>query len=166
MRIKSKTKLLIGSALVLASTLPYTAFARSEVCRATNEKEIAKLFNRWNEDLQSGDAHRVAENYAKKSILLPTVSNKPRLTEEEKLDYFEHFQAKKPAGKIDSSNIQIDCNTAIDAGIYTFTFGDGKQVQARYTYTYKWFPKQKQWLITSHHSSAMPEKVLEVPATN
>ena len=25
------------------------------------------------------------------------------------------------------------------------------------TFTYKWFPEQEQWLITSHHSSAMPE---------
>ncbi|NDE88126.1 MAG: hypothetical protein EB048_11155, partial [Gammaproteobacteria bacterium] len=53
--------------------------------------------------------------------------------------------------------IQLGCNSAIDAGIYTFTFGDGRKVQARFTYTYGW--DGKQWLITSHHSSAMPEPV-------
>lgn len=54
--------------------------------------------------------------------------------------------------------IDIDCNTAIDAGIYTFTFATtGKQVKARYSYTYQW--SGREWLITSHHSSAMPEKI-------
>jgi uncharacterized protein (TIGR02246 family) len=129
--------------------------AKSESCHATNEKAIAALFDRWNATLQTGDAKKVVANYAEKSILLPTVSNKPRLTPAEKEDYFEHFLQKKPAGKIDFRYIEIDCNTAIDAGLYTFTFGGGNPVKARYTFTYKW--NGKQWLITSHHSSAMPE---------
>ncbi|NDB17180.1 MAG: DUF4440 domain-containing protein [Gammaproteobacteria bacterium] len=90
-------------------------------------------------------------------ILLPTVSNVPRLTPESRRDYFEMFLKSKPQGVIDSRLIQLGCNSAIDAGIYTFTFGDGRKVQARFTYTYGW--DGKQWLITSHHSSAMPEPV-------
>jgi uncharacterized protein (TIGR02246 family) len=132
------------------------AFARSESCHAASEQQIASLFDRWNNTLKSGDPKKVVANYATKSILLPTVSNKPRLTPAEKEDYFVHFLENKPVGKIDSRMIEVDCNTAIDAGLYTFTFGDGSQVKARYTYTYKW--NGKQWLITSHHSSAMPEK--------
>lgn len=134
-----------------------TAPARTEVCRASNEQEIAALFDRWNQSLQTGDPHQVAANYADRSILLPTVSNQPRLTAAEKEDYFHHFLENKPVGKIDSRTIEMGCNTAVDAGLYTFTFGaTGAQVKARYTYTYKW--DGKQWLITSHHSSAMPEK--------
>jgi len=114
------------------------------------------LFDRWNASLQSGDPKKVVANYAPKSILLPTVSNTPRLTPAEKEDYFVHFLEGKPFGTIDSRVIEIDCNTAIDAGLYTFKFGDGSVVKARFTYTYKW--NGKQWLITSHHSSAMPEK--------
>jgi uncharacterized protein (TIGR02246 family) len=136
---------------------PGSAAARTEVCKASNEQEIAALFDRWNRSLQTGDPHKVVANYAEHSVLLPTVSNKPRLTEAEKEDYFRHFLESKPAGKIDSRTIEIDCNTALDTGLYTFTFGaTGTQVRARYTYTYKW--DGKQWLITSHHSSAMPEK--------
>ncbi|HXS51754.1 MAG TPA: SgcJ/EcaC family oxidoreductase [Usitatibacter sp.] len=139
------------------ATFAATLYAKTESCQAATEQQIASLFDRWNASLATGDPKKVVANYATKSILLPTVSNKPRLTPEEKLDYFQKFLKKKPQGMIDSRFIEIDCNTALDAGIYTFKFGaDGSTVQARYTYTYKW--NGKDWLITSHHSSAMPEK--------
>jgi uncharacterized protein (TIGR02246 family) len=145
--------LILGAALAALAT---TAFARTEACHAATEKDIAALFDRWNNSLQTGDPKKVVANYATKSVLLPTVSNKPRLTPEEKLDYFNYFLKSKPQGTIDSRTIEVDCNSAFDAGLYTFKFGDGSTVKARYTYTYKW--DGKQWLITSHHSSAMPEK--------
>lgn len=128
-----------------------------EACKTTNEREIAALFDRWNDALQTGDPSKVVANYAGRSILLPTVSNQPRLTAAEKEDYFHHFLKNKPAGKIDSRMIEIGCNSAVDAGLYTFTFKtNGAEVKARYTFTYIW--DGKQWLISSHHSSAMPEK--------
>jgi uncharacterized protein (TIGR02246 family) len=130
---------------------------RAESCKVGSEQEIAALFDRWNQSLQTGDPHKVAANYAERSTLLPTVSNKPRLTAAEKEDYFHHFLADRPSGKIDSRSIYPGCNAAVDAGLYTFTFAKtGAVVNARYTYTYAW--DGSQWLITSHHSSAMPEK--------
>ena len=129
----------------------------TEVCVETSEREIASLFDRWNRSLQTGDPNNVVANYASKSVLLPTVSNKPRLTPEDKEDYFHHFLENKPVGRIDWRTIEIDCNTAVDVGLYTFMFRKtGLQVKARYTFTYRW--DGRQWLITSHHSSAMPEK--------
>lgn len=126
-------------------------------CVETNEEEIALLFDRWNGSLQTGDPHKVVANYATKSVLLPTVSNKVRMTPDEKEDYFHHFLLNKPVGHIDSRTIEIGCNTAFDTGLYTFTFEKtGAKVKARYTYTYKW--EGGQWLISSHHSSMMPEK--------
>ncbi|MFZ1575960.1 MAG: nuclear transport factor 2 family protein [Chromatiaceae bacterium] len=130
---------------------------RTESCKATSESEIASLFDRWNQSLQTGDPHKVVENYAQRSILLPTVSNKPRLTTAEKEDYFHHFLENGPSGKIDMRMIEIGCNSAVDSGLYTFKFSKtGAAVNARYSYTYRW--NGNQWLITSHHSSAMPEK--------
>jgi uncharacterized protein (TIGR02246 family) len=144
---------LIAVGLVITAT---NVYARSEVCQASSEKQIASLFERWNSSLQTGEPKKVVANYASKSVLLPTVSNKPRLTAAEKEDYFKHFLENKPVGTIDSRTIEIDCNSAFDAGLYTFKFADGSEVKARYTFTYKW--NGKQWLISSHHSSAMPEK--------
>lgn len=131
--------------------------ARSETCKNVTEQEIAALFDRWNQSLLTGDPKKVVANYADHSILLPTVSNKPRLTAEEKEDYFHHFMEKGPSGKIDMRYIDIGCNTVLDAGLYTFTFAKtGQKVSGRYSYTYHW--DGKDWLITSHHSSMMPEK--------
>jgi len=139
------------------STPPAATAARTEVCKATSEQEVAALFDRWNQSLQTGDAHKVVANYAPKSVLLATVSNTPRLDAAQKQDYFEHFLENKPFGRIDSRTIEIGCTTAFDAGLYTFTFAKtGAVVKARYTYTYHW--DGTQWLITSHHSSVMPEK--------
>lgn len=130
--------------------------AKSEQCQATSDKQITSLFDRWNASLQTGEPKKVVANYAEKSILLPTVSNQPRFTAQEKEDYFAHFLPGKPVGTINNRFIEINCNTAIDAGVYTFAFANGTEVKARYTFTYKW--NGKQWLISSHHSSAMPEK--------
>lgn len=55
---------------------------------ATSKQEIACLFDRWNNSLQTGDPHKVVANYAPKSVLLATVSSRPRLTPEDKEDYF------------------------------------------------------------------------------
>lgn len=140
-----------------ASSPPETVATRTEVCKASSEAEIAGLFDRWNQSLQTGDAKKVVANYAPKSVLLATVSNTPRLDAAQKQDYFEHFLENKPRGMINSRTIELGCNTAVDAGLYTFAFGKtGATVKARYTYTYRW--DGTQWLITSHHSSAMPEK--------
>jgi hypothetical protein len=84
MKMKSLSLLLIAIGLVgcasnqVAKTS--TQGARTEVCKATTEAEIESLFDRWNQSLQTGDSHKVAANYAERSILLPTFSNKPRLT--------------------------------------------------------------------------------------
>lgn len=137
-----------------SSTKPGT---RTQSCKMTTEQEIDSLFDRWNESLQTGDANKVVANYADGSILLPTLSNKPRLTTAEKEDYFHHFLEDRPSGMIDMRTVELGCNTAVDSGLYTFTFATtGAKLSGRYTYTYHW--NGSQWLITSHHSSLMPEK--------
>ena len=125
-------------------------------CLMPLKVEVAALFDRWNASLKTGNPKKVVANYAPASLLLPTVSNKPRFTAAEKEDYFVHFLERKPEGKIDDRMIEVDCNSATDAGLYTFKFADGAIVKARYSFSYK--KVGDEWLISSHHSSAMPEK--------
>lgn len=130
--------------------------AHTETCKATTQAEIAALFQNWNAALQTGEPQRVVNLYASDSILLPTMSNQPRLSTAEKVDYFEHFMADSPSGSIDLSNIEVGCNMAVDAGLYSFSFATtGAVVRGRYSFTYRW--DGSRWLITSHHSSSMPE---------
>lgn len=163
MKIERLSLLFIITALVgcasnqVASTSAQGA--HTERCKAISEVEIASLFDRWNQSLQTGDPHKVVANYAERSILLPTVSNTPRLTQAEKEDYFHHFLENRPSGKIDLRSVELGCNTAVDAGLYTFTFATtAASVSGRYSFTYRW--NGSEWLITSHHSSAMPEQKL------
>lgn len=142
------SSMLMISGAVKASTV--------ENCVNVKPSDIEELFNKWNASLQTGDPKKVTDNYLSNAVLVPTISNKIRLTQAERVDYFEHFLAKKPVGKIDSRNIRIGCNEAIDVGTYTFTFADKTKVSARYTFTYDYTGKE--WKISSHHSSVMPEK--------
>lgn len=119
---------------------------------------VASLFDRWNNALKSGDPKKVVKCYAEDAVLLPTVSNLPRTNHEEILDYFEHFLLKKPVGKIVQRVVKIGCNKITDAGVYMFRVEEGgvsKDIPARYTFVYE--SKAGDWLISHHHSSAMPE---------
>lgn len=147
-------KIVTLSTLLAFASSSALAAAAPECVKADN-KQIEALFDRWNESLQTGDAHKVADNYLSDAVLLPTVSNQVRLTDQERVDYFQDFLKKKPSGKIDSRTIRLGCNKAIDTGTYTFTFADKSTVTARYTFTYAW--DGEEWKISSHHSSAMPE---------
>ena len=83
-----------------------------------------------------------------------------RASREQIENYFEMFLTKKPKGVINYRTVRLlDDDSAVDAGVYTFTLTDknGKKsdVQARYTFVYE--KRDGKWLIINHHSSAMPE---------
>ncbi|OZB74953.1 MAG: DUF4440 domain-containing protein [Halothiobacillus sp. 14-55-98] len=128
------------------------------VCAPATRKLAEELFNRWNNALKSLDARRVAECYADDAVLLPTVSNIPRTNRDEITDYFVHFLEKKPVGFITHRTVRLGCNKITDAGTYTFRVeladGSTADVPARYTFVYE--NHHGQWLISHHHSSAMP----------
>ena len=156
-----RTLLFIPAALTFilvgcASTSPAPT-PGPEACRPIDEKEIAGLFDRWNDSLKTGIPSKVVANYAERSVLLATLSYTPRVTPEQKEEYFKGFLKDKPEGKIDWRFVEIGCNSFVDAGLYTFTFkATDTQAKARFTYTYKW--DGGKWLITSHHSSVFPAK--------
>ena len=127
------------------------------------DKNVLGLFDRWNAALATGDPDAVTSLYAEDAVLLPTVSNKVRHNHDEIRDYFVSFLAKKPQGVIDEANVRfLADDLVINSGVYTFTFGDGASVTARYTYLYR--NVDGEWKITEHHRSAMPEAANAAPS--
>jgi uncharacterized protein (TIGR02246 family) len=126
---------------------------------APSKARIAALFDRWNTAVLTGDAEKVADLYAPDAVLLPTLSPEIRTTHDGIVDYFEEFLAKHPSGEEIRSVVKVlDARTAIDTGIYRFTFhnvdGTTTAVDARYTFVYE--KRHGTWWIINHHSSLMP----------
>ena len=118
--------------------------------------DVLGWFDTWNAALAPLDPDQVTALYADNAVLLPTVSNQVRHNPAEIRDYFVGFLQKSPQGVIDESNVNILSEThATNSGVYTFTFGDGSTVTARFSYLY--VASDTGWKILQHHSSAMPE---------
>ncbi len=123
----------------------------------STKTEISDQFVLWNKALQTGNPDNVAACYAEDAILLPTVSAKVRHNHHEIRDYFVHFLAKKPRGRIIEQNIRIYDKIALNSGLYTFSLtenGDHADVAARFTFVYQKYDAG--WLIIEHHSSILP----------
>lgn len=159
----------LKKSLVAACALSLGAFAMSaqaaENCPAgssvPSNQEVSALFTAWNDALKTKNPDTVTAMYADNGVLLPTVSNKPRTNHAEIRSYFVKFLKKEPSGVIDSNTITAGCDWATNSGIYTFQLmnDEGKKVpvQARFSYAYEKIGGK--WLIISHHSSVMPEKM-------
>jgi hypothetical protein len=171
-------QMLLGAALPVAALAEELAEALAEApaataCAPISERQVAALFERWNEALASGDPDQVASLYSDDALLLPTLSAEPRRTHAAIRDYFSDFLARAPRGRIDSRMIQLGCNSALDAGTYSFRLRDpadsdgagGEQwVKARYSFVYTFSPGAGPgdgagpggWRIQHHHSSLQP----------
>ena len=120
------------------------------------EADVLGLFDQWNTALSTLNPDTVTALYADNAVLLPTVSNQVRHNHEEIRDYFVGFLQKSPQGVVDEFNVNILSDTHVtNSGVYTFTFGDGSKVSARFSYLY--VASAGGWKILQHHSSAMPE---------
>ncbi len=128
--------------------------------KVPRKAQVRALFDRWNNRLQTGDPEKVADLYAPDAVLLPTLSPEIRTTHAGIVDYMEGFLAKHPSGEELQSVVKVlDPRTAIDTGVYRFTFhnADGttsSTADARYTFVYE--KRHGEWLIINHHSSLMP----------
>jgi len=150
-----RTAVSIGVLLTAA-----TAEARTErkTCPAVTEAQVEAQFDRFNAAWATKSPDTVAALFAPDATLLATVSNAERTTPAAIREYFVSFLKGDPVGRIDSSTIVIDCNTAKRSGNWTVNMnnanGERVDVDARYSFTYKW--DGKDWKIQHLHSSVRP----------
>jgi uncharacterized protein (TIGR02246 family) len=123
------------------------------------KEEAQGLFKLWNDALATLDSDAVAMRYSKNAVLLATVSDTPRTDYDSIKDYFDNFLKLKPQGKILDSYVLVGEGWAKDVGTYEFLMrSNGSVVKARYSFVYVF--EDGQWKISHHHSSAMPEAML------
>ena len=122
-------------------------------------ERITALFDQWNLALSSLDAGAVADRYWPDAMLLASTANVPRTSPAAIRDYFNHFLAMRPRGRIDSRSVHIGCNLAIDSGTYVFSLmsptGGVSELSERYTFVYQY--RNGSWKILHQHASSMPE---------
>uniref|UniRef100_A0A7S3Y617 Calcium/calmodulin-dependent protein kinase II association-domain domain-containing protein n=1 Tax=Heterosigma akashiwo TaxID=2829 RepID=A0A7S3Y617_HETAK len=138
------------------STSSVSAKGMPKMPGRVSESEARNLFYLWNDALATLDADTVAKRYARKGVLLPTVSDTPRADYDSIKDYFVNFLQLQPQGVILESYATTGDNWCKDVGIYEFTMGaTGDKVKARYSFVYVY--EDGEWKIAHHHSSKMPE---------
>ena len=135
----------------------------TQKCKSITAADVRNLFKKWADSLLVGP-EEVITNYWKTSILIPTLSNVVRDDPQSKIEYFEHFCAKKPVATIVEDYIDLTaCNEAQYNGLYDFALtdpGTGAQsvAHARFSYTFQTFDGNE-WKIMTHHSSLLPNPV-------
>lgn len=124
---------------------------------ANTQQGVKQAGQEWAAALSARDAQKITNLYAKDALLYATFTN---MLDNQPARY-AYFQGlvKNPDLKVvfDKQNIRLFGNTAINSGLYTFSFTDqGKvvTVPARYTFVYTLTPKG--WMIVDHHSSKLP----------
>lgn len=127
--------------------------------RAPDVPNAALLFDAWIAALQSGAPDALTALYCPQAVLLPTAADDARVGHARIHDYFVHFMASRPQARILERHTQTGWDMIVDMGSYAFSFADGRDVAARYTFVYR--PVAGRWRITHHHSSAMPERFCE-----
>jgi uncharacterized protein (TIGR02246 family) len=136
--------------------------AKEEKDSILSEEEVAMMFDKWNQALASKDAKKVVALYHARSLLLPTISDVPRLSLQDIQDYYQTFLQQEPQAVIQDRVILTGKNFAEDAGAYEFTMGaTGEKVLARFSFVYTRDTTSGEWKIYHHHSSAMPEDLMD-----
>ena len=123
-------------------------------------KDISKQnMQAWLDCLQTKDPKQVASMYTEVNTFLPTVSGDFKKDRAGAEDYFVHFLAKNPVGKVTDEEVnQISNEAYLHIGMYTFELDgeDGRQeVSARFTYLWR-RDASGTWKIEHHHSSKRP----------
>jgi uncharacterized protein (TIGR02246 family) len=151
----ARPAMMLGVALAATSVQAQTA---TMTCPVATDAAVASQFDRFMAAWATGNPATVAALFGTNATLLATVSNAERTTPAAIEEYFVSFLANKPVGRIDTSTIVRDCNTATRTGNWTVNMLNANKervdVPARYTFEYKW--DGKDWKIQHLHSSVRP----------
>ncbi|KAG7669622.1 hypothetical protein Ndes2526B_g05964 [Nannochloris sp. 'desiccata'] len=160
--IKATLILAVCAMLACSVTAKASSLSKSRFLLAEHsaEEKAQECFDLWNEALATKDPAVVTARYmhdGEYGVLVPTLSNVVRSTEEGINDYFVEFLAKDPIGEITELYASEHDGYTFASGLYDFTLttdGVTSVTPARFTYVF-----DDECMIVKHHSSQMPEPV-------
>lgn len=124
----------------------------------TPEEQIEQSAQAWKNAIDSRNAQSITALYDPNAILYATFESMHD-TQASIQGYFDKLvKHPKLTVRYDKQNVRIFGETAINSGLYTFSYeNNGKitTVPARFTFVYNHTPKG--WLIVEHHSSELPD---------
>src|SRR5476649_916203 len=95
----------------------------------SGEQQIRRSFDTWLAAIRTGSSDAVMKLYTRDAILLPTLSPVVANTPKLRKAYFDVFTAKHNLkGKVDEDYIRVFGETAVNSGLYTFTYTDNKKL--------------------------------------
>lgn len=121
-------------------------------------ESVAKATASWATALSARDPQKITLLYDNKAYLYATYQN---MIDNQKgiENYFKKLmQHQNLAVTFNKENIRLYGETAINSGLYTFSYDEnGKHVAipARFTFVYTLTPTG--WMIVEHHSSVLPD---------
>jgi len=130
---------------------------------ARSNEEIACLagakaaLHTWAATVATRDVEAILALYAPDAILVPTLSNEVRDSEDSRREYFRNFLANEGLVcdvEIFKKRVSSKLSTVVVGGLYVFHYREGEQVidvPARFLFTFEQI--EGRWLITGHHSS-------------
>lgn len=128
-----------------------------------SNEEIASLagakaaLHTWAATVATRDVEAILALYAPDAILVPTLSNEVRDSEDSRREYFRNFLANEGLVcdvQIFKKRVSSKLSTVVVGGLYVFHYREGDRaisVPARFLFTFEQIDGR--WLITGHHSS-------------
>ncbi|GAC1038013.1 hypothetical protein thsps117_27710 [Pseudomonas sp. No.117] len=128
-----------------------------------SNEEIASLagakaaLHTWAATVATRDVEAILALYAPDAILVPTLSNEVRDSEDSRREYFRNFLANEGIVcdvLIFKKRVSSKLSTVVVGGLYVFHYREGDRaisVPARFLFTFEQIDGR--WLITGHHSS-------------
>ncbi len=153
--------------------LPLTVFAvvltacQTLVPPEQIRSEVGLAAQNWANAFNNCDSQKLAALYAPDAVLWGTVSPAIISSPAGIRQYFDRACSAAPSPKVAFGEqlVRVHGEAANNSGGYVFTVfpgGQARQFPARYSFSYK--KQNGQWLITDHHSSAVPSQPTSAPA--
>lgn len=127
-----------------------------------NTPEIIELTDEWCDAVTTGTPADTANLFCEKSILIGTVSQTIRDTEESIQAYFDYFMGL-PGLQILERNYnitRINSTTYVNNAFITWVYDGVEPFVARMTFVYEY--TSRKWCLFLLHSSVLPDRVDEL----